>query len=171
MQGTEEMPLGIIVEKRKLDSKWQEHSWHAVAVLPVPPERETWSLIERGERFERFFAGVLPLELNKRATGSYRDNLEGAQPQVYVVLRAAESGPMPYRPYLATMAPDEAQVHLESGEDLVDGVPIPPAVSQWVKDFVARHHVEEEVYKRKRKPHDPRKGPPPPTHRGPDRAQ
>jgi len=48
--------------------------------------------------------------------------------------------------------------YIESGDEIVEGVPMPDAVLAGVGDFVETHHVEVAFKKRKRKPYDPRKG-------------
>ncbi len=61
-------------------------------------------------------------------------------------------------PFLVTACPYEAESYIESGDEIVEGVPMPDVVLAWVEDFVEAHHVEEPFKKRKRKPYDPRKG-------------
>ena len=45
----------------------------------------------------------------------------------------------------------EAQAAMEGGEDIVEGVPMPGAILEWVEAFVAALHVEEPFRKRKRR--------------------
>ena len=164
MSNSETQDVGIVVERRKLNNPWQEWSWRAVALAPAIENAIPWQVLNRSEGWVRYFAGTLPILLHRTETASYRDNLSVAEPQVYVILRADKSSDdFPYRPYLATVAPDEAQTHLENGEDIVDAVPMPDEVAAWVMSFIERHHVETAVYKRQRKPYDPRKGGPPPV--------
>jgi hypothetical protein len=158
---SESREIGVVVERRKLDNPWQDHAWHTVAVLPGAPAAAPWQELEQGDGWVRYYAGALPIELHRSATASYRDNLMSAGPKVFVVLRLDDSGPHPYRACLATLAPDEAQVYLESGDDIVDAVDMPAEVLAWVESFIERHHVEAPIYKRQRKPYDPRKGGPP----------
>lgn len=155
-----EMTVGVVVERRKLDSRWADYGWRTVAVLPGDPHHAPGDVLFAADGITRFFAGVLTVELYRKTTGSYRDNLATGQPKVFVVLRPDDSGPLPYRPVLATAAPDEAQIYSDNGEDLVDGVPMPEPMIPWLDAFVAEHHVDEPFYKRQRKPYDPRKGDP-----------
>jgi hypothetical protein len=163
MSSSETLEVGIVVERRKLNNPWQQWSWRAVALAPAIENAQAWKVLNQSEGWTRFYAGALRIELHRTATASYRDNLSVDEPQVYVILRAdSASADFPYRAFLATVAPDEAQSHLESGDDIVDAVPMPAEIVAWVASFIERHHVETPVYKRQRKPHDPRKGPPPP---------
>ena len=63
---------------------------------------------------------------------------------------------------LVTASPYDAQDYLDSGEDILEGVPMPDGVIAWVQSFVDRHHVDEPFYKRKRKRYDPNGGGPAP---------
>jgi Protein of unknown function (DUF3305) len=159
--------VGVVVERRKLDNPWQDHAWHSVAVLPGAPSAAPWQELARGDGWKHYYAGSLPLELHRSATTSYRDNLGNQKAKVFVVLRRDDSGERPYRLFLATLAPDEAQVYLESGDDIVDAVDMPADILAWVESFVEQHHVDAPVYKRQRKPHDPRKGGADPRESGP----
>jgi hypothetical protein len=70
------------------------------------------------------------------------------------------------------VAPDEAQGSLETDDDLVESVPMPPAVEAWVRAFVETHHVDEPVFKRQRQRTDPNAvgfGRPPPDRGSADR--
>ncbi len=87
-------------------------------------------------------------------TASYRYNLETGAPKVYVVLRRSDDPTWPWRPQLATVAPDEAQASLEGGDDIVEGVAMPEAMLEWVAAFIAAHHVDEPTYKRQRQRHE-----------------
>ncbi len=153
-----EMTVGVVVERRKLDSPWADYGWRTVAVLPGDPGHAPGDVLFAADGVTRFYAGILTVELHRKATTSYRDNLAAGQPKIFVVLRPDESGPLPYRPLLATAAPDEAQVYSDNGADLVDGVPMPEPLIAGLEAFVAEHHVDEPFYKRQRKPYDPRKG-------------
>ena len=70
-------------------------------------------------------------------------------PCVYVVMRpgAAEA---PFELELATVSPYEAQDYTDSGEEIVEKVPMPAMLRSWVEDFVSVHHEEEVFVKRKR---------------------
>jgi len=145
------MTVGIVVERRKLANPWQDEAWLPVAVLPGVPPHAPGTVLHEEDTATRFFAGALALELFRKETVSYKFNLETGAPKVYVVLRRDENGPLPWRPLLVTAAPDEAQAAMEGGEDIVEGVPMPRPVREWVEAFVEALHVEEPFYKRKRR--------------------
>ena len=49
-----------------------------------------------------------------------------------------------------TASPYEAQDFCDTGEEIVEPVAIPAGLVAWMRDFVDRHHVEEEFHKRRR---------------------
>jgi hypothetical protein len=149
------MQVGVVLERRRLNSPWQDHAWLPVAVVPGAPAGGEWRVLREGEGWRHVYAGARPIELFRKETASYRFNLASVEPRVYVVIRHDGDGEFPWRPILVTVAADEAQSMAESGEDVVEGVPMPAPVRAWVEAFIAENHVEEPFVKRKRKPHRP----------------
>jgi len=83
---------------------------------------------------------------------------------LWIALRPTGVEP-PYDIVAVTADPAEGEALTESGNDLVDVVPMPPPVREVVEAFVTEHHVERPFYKRKRDRADPealaRRGPMP----------
>ena len=152
MERSVRMALGVVVERRRSTSRWQDWSWRPVSViLGAPPVGPEWRELLRGESWTHYHAANLPLELHRSETSDYLLNLAQHPPRLYVVLRpAAGPGPHPYRPLLITASPAEAEGYLSSGDEIVEGVPMPTAVIAWLREFVDRHHVERPFVKRKR---------------------
>ena len=159
MKTIESLSLGVVIERREIDNPWQEHVWAPVSVIPGAPEIEEWRVLRQGEGWIQYHAGTLEIELHRKETDGYRQNLSQHPPMVYVVLRQGEEeGDHDVEPFLVTACPNEALDYLDSGEEIVEGVPMPDDIVAWVRDFVDEHHVEVPLKKRKRKPYDPRKG-------------
>lgn len=150
----ERRPVGIVVERRRMANPWQSHGWRVIAVLPGRPSTGPWTVLAKGEGWTRYFAGVVELELFRGETAAYKDNLESAQPSVYVVLRRADEEPG-LRLLEATVDPWEVDAHADSGDDLIEAMPLPEDIAAWMRDFVAQHHVERAFYKRTRDRADP----------------
>lgn len=149
MSRAEGMSVGIVLERRQLQSLWAAERWQVVDVLVGKPLAEPWTLLASGEGWERWYAGSVDLQLFAGETAGYLDNLTSARPAVYVILRRAD-GPCGLVIHDATVDPGEAEVHSDAGDDLIEAVPLPPAVAAWMQDFVDRHHVEKPFYKRQR---------------------
>jgi hypothetical protein len=135
--------VGVVLERRRSNSKWVDFVWSAVAVLAGEPEVAVWSAIGA----ERFFAGMAPLEFHRTDTATYRDNLASGNPRVWVRCRMESERPVVIG---VTADPAEGEAFTEAGDDLVDSVPMPGEVAAALAAFVAEHHVERVFLKRKR---------------------
>ncbi len=156
----ESMPVGVILERREIDNPWESHSWIPVGVVPGSPGVPDWKEVAKGENWVQFYAGSLPLELNRDETEDYRYNLANAPPSVYVLMREDDAVEAGISPFKLTVSPSEAQAYLDVDEFLIEPVPMPEMVKSWLAAFIERYHVDQPVYKRQRQPHDPRKGGP-----------
>jgi hypothetical protein len=143
----EELAVGVVVERRPGTSRWQRWQWRICEILPGLAATGGWRELAP----DRFAAGGPVLRLHRKETEDYRYALSADPPQLYVVLKPEAQEPVPFRPFLVTASPWEALAYQESGEDQVDAVPMPPAVAAWLEDFVARHHVDQPFFKRRRK--------------------
>jgi hypothetical protein len=68
MERSISMPLGVVVERRELDNRWQRFAWKPVAVIPGAAPVTEWRELMRGEGFVRWHAATLPLELHRKET-------------------------------------------------------------------------------------------------------
>lgn len=156
MEGsTARVALGVVVERRPGTTPWEAWLWRPVAVVPgLEAGGETWRLLVEGPGWTRWLAGSCTLELHRKETYDYRVALSAEPPQLWVVLRRCEDEPHPWRPFLVTASPFEAQAYAEPGDDLVEAVAMPEPVVALVQDFVDRHHVDLPFFKRRRRPAD-----------------
>ncbi len=90
MKPIESMSAGVVLERRKIDSPWQDYAWYPVAVIPGAPPVTEWRVLRHGEGWVHYHAGTLEIELHRKETEGYRVNLAQAQPRVFVVLRPDE---------------------------------------------------------------------------------
>jgi fermentation-respiration switch protein FrsA (DUF1100 family) len=113
------------------------------------PDTPPWTkLSDDGER-TTFFVGSADIELYRSEAGNYRENLLVENPLLWVALRHSESGD-PYVLAGVTVDPAEGEAWAGLGHDLVDTVPLPPAIEAVVGEFVAEHYVEQPFRKRTR---------------------
>ncbi len=145
------LPLGIVVRRTPGVTRWAKWSWKVVAVLPGAGAADWRELRREGEAVE-YHAATLPLTLWSSDTEAYQVALGSRVPGVTVVLAEADdlNATMPFVPTLVTASAYEGQDHLDSGDGLVELVPMPEGLIAWVRDFVDEHHVEEPFIKRKR---------------------
>lgn len=152
----ETLPLGVVLERRRSDHPWQDHVWNPVGVIPGAPALDPggpWTLLREGEGFAQYHGGTLTLSLFRKETEAYKVNLSQDPPRIFVVLRSevAPGSGHDFVPFLVTASPYEAEGYLTSGEEIVEGVPMPADLIAFIQDYVELHHVDEPFYKRKRK--------------------
>lgn len=145
-----ETGIAVLVERRDGTSPWVTESWRPLEALAEAPGAAPWTLLRRGDGFEHYLETGIKVVLHRSDLASYRYNLAGLEPRLYVVLRRTGDAERPVRVVMATIAPDEAQAMSESGEDMVDGVPLPRPLFDWAMAFCACHPPDEPMRKRKR---------------------
>jgi hypothetical protein len=143
------IPVGVVVERRKATSGWIDFVWRPLAVLPGEPGTAPWTQLDGGEDLATFYAGATEIELHRSETTNYRDNLATGKPLLWVVLRPTGVEPA-FDVVAVTADPAEGEGLTQTGDSLVDVVPMPEPVRVVVDAFVAEHHVEREFFKRKR---------------------
>ncbi len=145
------VPLGIVIRKSPGVTRWARWTWRVVGVLPGAGEADWRELRREGETIE-YHAATVRMELWASDTEAYLAALSTAEPSVYVVLREAEDGDAEHEieVLLATASPYEAQDYLDSGEEIVEPVPMPDGLAALVREFVDEHHEDEEFVKRRR---------------------
>lgn len=150
MERTRSIPLGVIVRRHKSSHRWGGWVWAPVAVIPRAPDAD-WILLREEDGVSEYHAATLPLELFRGETEAYRLSLSKDPPLVWVVLRRTiEPGEREVYVHCVTASPYEAQDYLDSGEDIVEPVAMPPMLAEWVREFSDAHHREVEFRKRRR---------------------
>ncbi len=154
----ETLTVGVIVERRKAKTPWQDFVWQPVEVVTLVPPLEPWSVMREEGTTTRFFAGRFTMELHPRETVSYKMNLDSDAPSLYVVLREDSGAPQGVALILASPSPAEAEAYMEGGMATVDKVPMDDEITAWLAAYVETFHVEEQFRKRKRGRDKPRSG-------------
>ena len=144
--------LGVVVAAEPSDHPWQDLRWRPVDLLIGSPDLAIGDIVAEVEGAKHFFAGSFPLELFRTDTSAYLVNLENEPPSIYVILSEAEDEepPLPYVVELVTASPFEAQDFLDTGEEIVEPIPMSEPLIAWVERFVGVHHEEEVFIKRRR---------------------
>jgi hypothetical protein len=143
------IPVGVVVERRKAMSPWLDAVWRPSAVLSGVPEAAPWTVLAEAQDAATFYVGSAEIELFRTETDHYRSNLESGAPSVWIALRPTGTQP-PYALFAVTADPAEGESFTQTGDDLVDAVPMPAAVREILETFVAEHHIEQPIYRRKR---------------------
>jgi len=142
------LPLGVVIKRTPGVTKWAKHVWRAVAVMPGAGPA-SWKELRREDDAVEFHAATLPLELHRTETEGYLHGLSAKDPSIYIVMREGESD-APLDIALVTASPYEAQDYADTGEELVEKVPMPEGLAAWIRDFIELHHEDEVFIKRRR---------------------
>jgi hypothetical protein len=142
------MSVGVVVERRKAQSMWLDFVWRPAAILAGLPDTPPWTLLSEQDGVATYFAGSAEVELYRTETGNYRDNLFG-DGVLWVVLQPS-AGERPYELLKVTADPAEGEAFNETGSCIVETLPMPAVVQEFVAAFVAEHHVEQRFTKRQR---------------------
>ncbi len=148
----ERREIGVAVERRTLKSQWAEYRWHPAAIFSELPAAAPWTELARTPDAARFYIGPATLELVPMECENYKYNLEGREALAWVILRAIEgaAGDRAVELIGATLSAGEAEALTDAGSDIVESVPLPPELEDWLAEFVAKHYVERPRHKRKR---------------------
>jgi hypothetical protein len=149
------IPVGVVVERRKTESKWADFIWRAVSVLPGKPDIDAWTTLREQDGVLLLYGGTASIDLHRSETERYRENLTSGAASIWVVVSPSE-GPWPYAVTAVTADPAEGESFTEAATNLVEQVPMPEVIRDAIDRFVAGHHVErEEFVKRQRGRADP----------------
>lgn len=143
------MPVGIVLRRAPGVTQWAKYAWKAIAVLPGAAEAN-WQLVREQDGGTDFHAATLPLELHGSDAEAYLHGLSAEVPCVYVVLRDSDATEHSLEVTLVTASPYEAQDYADTGEEMIEKVPMPDGLIAWVRDFALEHHHEERFKKRRR---------------------
>jgi Protein of unknown function (DUF3305) len=145
----EQMLVGLVIERREQGGDWGGVVWRPVTIFATAPDVAPWTPLGGTKAGQRFYAGAYPVSLYSTDTANYRDNLSSGSPKLWVVMRYQEGDPH-VNVLTITADPAEGEGNTEAGSNLVDIIEMPPEVAGVVAEFIAAHHVEREIIKRRR---------------------
>jgi len=150
MERSRSIQIGVVVQKRQSIHRWGGIIWMPIGILPGAGPAQ-WKVLRAADGVVDYHAATVPLELFRGETEAYRLALSKDPPLVWVVLRRnVEPGAPAVEVHHVTASPYEAQDYLDTGEEIVEPVAMPPALAEWVREFSDAHHHEEEFRKRRR---------------------
>lgn len=146
-----ELPVGAVVRRTPGITRWARDIWTPVAVIPGAPEAFWNEMVRNGDVVD-YHAGTVTMELFRADVEGYLVSLNMAVPSVWVVLDRDTTGQSPAGWVVTTITASahEALDTLDSGESIVEPVPIPESLAAWIKEFIDMHFVDEPFKKRRR---------------------
>ncbi|MTI97398.1 MAG: DUF3305 domain-containing protein [Marinobacter adhaerens] len=145
------LQVGAVVRRSPGVTRWAKHVWKPVAVIPGAPDAFWKELVREGEVVD-YHAGTVTMELFRADVEGYLVSLNMSTPSVWIILDRDVTGQSPsgWAVSSVTASAHEALDSLDSGESIVEAVPIPESLAAWIKEFVDMHYIEEPFKKRRR---------------------
>lgn len=130
--------IAVVMQRRALDSRWQDEAWEASGVLLHYPGDSPRLLVDT-RSFSQWLYPGFELTLQRAEAEGCFHNVTAAAPSVFVLWRM--NGDRAEPQYL-TASYDEASRWMDGGAQ-VDAVPMPAPLLGWVAAFVAQHYRPE----------------------------
>lgn len=149
METTRSQPVGVVVRRSPGATRWAKWAWRVVGVLPGAGPADWRELRREGDTVD-FHAGTAPLELHRADCEAYALSLDAAAPAIWAIFHPTGDAERPWRLHGVTVSAQDAQDAEDSGSELVEAVPLSPALAGWVAAFVEAHWTPERFRKRRR---------------------
>ena len=154
------LSVDVVMERIPLTSRWASERWQPRSVeiatpragAPaardvVPGSGEAEAVDASGDRWR---CTGFEIELHTTEAEGYFLNITAPDPRIFVMWRLFDDGAMPpARPVLVTVSYNQAGRYMDGGEQ-VDGVPMLPAIAEWMRAFIAVHYKPEPRHKVRR---------------------
>ena len=148
------MDVAVVMRRERIDNVWQPWRWTLADVVPHEAGFGTEPrLLLKDEREERWLHPSFRVELHRGDAEGYYLNVTTPKPCFWVVWRMQEETGLDDEPIAVpqtvTLSYHDAGRWLDA-QEIVEQVPAPPDVVQWMQDFVNEHFVLEA--KRRQRP-------------------
>ena len=131
--------ISVIMQRRVLESRWADHAWEPLGVVPGRIEESgPRLLVDEGGLQQWLHPGHL-LVLHKDECEGYYLNVSATDPRVFILWRVDEGSAVPAE---VTVSCEEGGRWLDAGHS-VDGVPMPAEIYAWVGDYVEKNYRPE----------------------------
>lgn len=150
-QWKRELRVGAVVRRSPGVTRWVKEIWKPVAVIPGAPDA-FWKELVREEYVVDYHASTVTMELFRADVEGYLVSLNMAVPSVWIIMDrdVTSQSPSGWVVSTITASAHEALDALDSGESIVEAVPIPESMAAWIKEFIDMHYIEEPFKKRRR---------------------
>ncbi|WP_203298860.1 DUF3305 domain-containing protein [Marinobacter sediminum] len=150
-QWKRELRVGAVVRRSPGVTRWVKEIWKPVAVIPGAPDA-FWKELVREEDVVDYHADTVTMELFRADVEGYLVSLNMAVPSIWIIMDrdVTSQSPSGWVVSTITASAHEALDALDSGESIVEAVPIPESMAAWIKEFIDMHYIEEPFKKRRR---------------------
>ncbi|MDF0594576.1 DUF3305 domain-containing protein [Psychromarinibacter halotolerans] len=146
---SQSLPVGVVLRRAPGVTRWAKWAWTVAGVLPGAGKAD-WRMLRSEGDVTEYHAFTGTVHLHATETEAYMVALNDTPPSLYVIMRREGTGDSPLSLVTVTASPYDAQDYADSGEEVVEKVPMPDGFAAWVEAFCDAHHVEHEFKKRRR---------------------
>lgn len=145
------LQVGAVVRRSPGVTRWAKDIWKPVAVIPGAPDAFWKTMVREGDEVD-YHVGTVTMELFRADVEGYLVSLNMSVPSVWIVMDRDVGSQSPSGWVLSsvTASAHDALDALDSGESIVEPVPIPESLAAWIKEFIDMHYIEEPFKKRRR---------------------
>ena len=134
------LALAVVMQRTRLDNRWQSEKWEPVGVLPdTDAPVSAPRLLKEDERCAQWLHPGFQLELFRDEAEGYYLNISAKQAVVFVNWLEEEGVGVPQS---VTVSYNEAARQMDGGAR-VEGVPLPAEWRPWLEAFVKEHYKPE----------------------------
>ena len=131
--------MAVIMQRRALDSRWQNEAWEPHGVLAdYEGDGAARIIVDEGATTHWLYPGF-EVELRRDEADGYYMNMSTQQPSVFILWRMEEERAVPK---FVTVSYAEAARWMDAGER-VDLVSMPREMWEWVGGYVERNYKPE----------------------------
>lgn len=130
--------MAVIMERRRLQNRWESEQWSAVAVIPDSGNAEP-SLIAEDSTAARWLHPGYEVELRQDEAEGYFLNVSSPGPRLFVMWHLEDDQAVPHT---VSASYNEASTWMDAG-DSVDPVPMPQELVLWLGDYVRDNYRPE----------------------------
>lgn len=131
--------VAVVMERTVLHNRWQSERWEARGVLCPPPDGDAERVLVHDDGMTQILHPGHAIRLTRDEAEGYLLNITSPQPKVFVLWRMEDDAARPQR---LTVSYHEGARWMDS-EESVDGVPLPPQLVPWIREFAERHYAPE----------------------------
>jgi hypothetical protein len=136
--GQQQLPIGVVMQRRPPVHRWDESRWQAVAVVPGNIRgAAASSQVDRAAMSPSCIVSGLQLALFPDEHDGYFENWIAPEPKVFVLWHAPADGAA--IPIAASVSYSEGARMLDSG-DPAAGLPMPLEIHEWLGRYLAENY-------------------------------
>ena len=126
--------VAVILERQRVESRWESHRWSLVGVVP-DEGGESRVLVDDGRLLRRLHPGHSVTLFPDEAEGYYL-NVSSTNPSVFILWRMDGDSAVPAE---VTVSSEEAGRWMDGGHS-VDRVAMPAEIFAWVGEWVENNY-------------------------------